>query len=88
MIYSGFDRVDGSCAGAVHIRKPAAPGQLVAVMERLCWHSPQQQALPVPMSDRVQSIVVNLNEEVLNTLGTLRSSLGEGIALSASLTPG
>ena len=40
------------------------------------------------MSDRVQSIVVNLNEEVLNTLGTLRSSLGEGIALSASLTPG
>ena len=86
MIYSGFD-TGGVCEGAVHIRKPAAPGQLVAAMERLCWHSPQQQALPVPMSDRVQNIVVNLNEEVLCTLGTLRSSLGEGIALSASLTP-
>jgi DNA-binding response OmpR family regulator len=26
MIYSGFDTVGGACAGAPHIRKPAAPG--------------------------------------------------------------
>ena len=35
MIYSGFDTVGGACAGALHISKPAAPGQLVAAMESL-----------------------------------------------------
>jgi hypothetical protein len=33
MIYSGFDRV--ACEGAPLIRKPAAPGVLVAKMEEL-----------------------------------------------------
>jgi DNA-binding response OmpR family regulator len=35
MTYSGFDTVGGACAGALHIGKPAAPGQLVAAMESL-----------------------------------------------------
>jgi DNA-binding response OmpR family regulator len=35
LIYSGYPRVDGACAGALHIGKPSAPGELVAVMETL-----------------------------------------------------
>jgi DNA-binding response OmpR family regulator len=35
MIYSGFDRVEGACACALHIGKPAAPGLLVTAMESL-----------------------------------------------------
>jgi DNA-binding response OmpR family regulator len=35
MIYSGFTTVRGSCAGALHIAKPAAEGVLVAAMEKL-----------------------------------------------------
>ena len=35
MIYSGFDTVGGVCEGALHIRKPAAPGLLMAAMESL-----------------------------------------------------
>jgi signal transduction histidine kinase len=38
------------------------------------------------MSDREQS-VVDLNEQVLGSLATLRNLLGEGITLSASLIP-
>ncbi len=38
------------------------------------------------MSDRVQS-VVDLNEQVLSMLAMLRNLLGEGTALSTSLTP-
>ena len=38
MIYSGFDRVEGACAGAPHVGKPAAPGQLVAAMESLIFN--------------------------------------------------
>jgi len=38
MIYSGFDTDGGVCEGALHVRKPAAPGQLVAVMERLIFN--------------------------------------------------
>ena len=38
------------------------------------------------MSNRTQS-VVHLNEQLLGMLGMLRSLLGEGVALSASLTP-
>jgi hypothetical protein len=34
MIYSGFDKVEGGC-DAPHVSKPAAPGELVAAMERL-----------------------------------------------------
>ena len=35
LIYSGFDGVGGASAGAPHISKPAAPGELVAAMEKL-----------------------------------------------------
>ncbi len=35
LIYSGFDTVEGPCAGAPHINKPAARGELVATMEDL-----------------------------------------------------
>ena len=35
LIYSGFSSIDGACKGALHIRKPAAPGELVAAMECL-----------------------------------------------------
>ena len=35
MIYSGYNTVEGSCAGALHINKPATHGALVAVMEGL-----------------------------------------------------
>ena len=35
MIYSGFNTVGGACAGALHIDKPAADGELVAAMEGL-----------------------------------------------------
>ena len=35
LIYSGFDAVGGASAGAPHISKPAAPGELVAAMEKL-----------------------------------------------------
>ncbi len=35
MIYSGFTTVEGACAGALHIAKPAAEGALVAAMEGL-----------------------------------------------------
>jgi DNA-binding response OmpR family regulator len=35
LIYSGFSSIDGVRNGALHIRKPAAPGELVAAMESL-----------------------------------------------------
>jgi DNA-binding response OmpR family regulator len=35
LIYSGFSTIDGACNGALHIRKPAGPGELVAAMECL-----------------------------------------------------
>jgi DNA-binding response OmpR family regulator len=35
LIYSGFSSIDGASEGALHIRKPAAPGELVAAMETL-----------------------------------------------------
>ena len=35
LIYSGFHTVEGPCAGAPHISKPAARGELVAAMESL-----------------------------------------------------
>jgi DNA-binding response OmpR family regulator len=35
LIYSGHATVDGAYAGALHVGKPAAPGQLVAAMESL-----------------------------------------------------
>jgi DNA-binding response OmpR family regulator len=35
LIYSGHAKVEGPCAGALHVNKPAAPGQLVAAMESL-----------------------------------------------------
>jgi DNA-binding response OmpR family regulator len=35
LIYSGFESVEGASKGALHIRKPAASGELVATMECL-----------------------------------------------------
>ena len=35
LIYSGFSTIDEACEGVLHIRKPAAPGELVAAMECL-----------------------------------------------------
>ena len=35
LIYSGHTTVEGPCAGALHINKPAKPGELVAAMETL-----------------------------------------------------
>jgi len=35
LIYNGHATVEGPCAGALHVGKPAAPGQLVAAMESL-----------------------------------------------------
>jgi hypothetical protein len=35
MIYSGFNTIEGPCADAMHVTKPAAPGALVAAMEKL-----------------------------------------------------
>jgi DNA-binding response OmpR family regulator len=40
LIYSGFNTVDGTCAGALHVNKPADPGELVAAMESLLSASP------------------------------------------------
>jgi DNA-binding response OmpR family regulator len=39
LIYSGFDTVGGASAGALHVSKPAAPGELVAKMEKLILKS-------------------------------------------------
>ena len=46
LIYSGFDTVAGPCAGAPHINKPAAPGELVAAMEGLIYGSSQATSRP------------------------------------------
>ena len=35
IIYSGFDAVEGAPKAALYVRKPAAPGELVAKMENL-----------------------------------------------------
>jgi DNA-binding response OmpR family regulator len=35
MIYSGFERIEGSCKGAPHVSKPASRATLVAAMEDL-----------------------------------------------------
>jgi DNA-binding response OmpR family regulator len=35
VIYSGFSSIEGASKGALHIRKPAGPGELVAAMECL-----------------------------------------------------
>jgi DNA-binding response OmpR family regulator len=32
LIYSGYPKVQGPCARALHVNKPAAPGELVAAM--------------------------------------------------------
>jgi DNA-binding response OmpR family regulator len=37
LIYSGYPKVEGSGARALHVNKPAAPGVLVAAMERLIY---------------------------------------------------
>jgi DNA-binding NtrC family response regulator len=39
LIYSGHSTIDAACEGALHIRKPAAPGELVAAMETLILSS-------------------------------------------------
>ena len=43
--------------------------------------------MQVPSHSPALFKLIDLNEQVLSMLGMLRSSLGEGIALSASLTP-
>ena len=35
MIYSGFEKVEGACAGAPHLSKPATPEMIVAAMVEL-----------------------------------------------------
>ena len=35
IIYSGHTIIEGACAGAPHVNKPAAQGELVAAMESL-----------------------------------------------------
>jgi DNA-binding response OmpR family regulator len=35
IIYSGYPKVEDACAGALHVGKPVAPGQLLAAMESL-----------------------------------------------------
>jgi hypothetical protein len=35
LIYSGYPKVEGAGAGALHIAKPAASGVLVSAMEKL-----------------------------------------------------
>ena len=35
LIYSGYPQVEGACAGALHVNKPAAAGELVCKMEGL-----------------------------------------------------
>ena len=35
LIYSGYPKVEGPHARGLHVNKPAAPGELVATMERL-----------------------------------------------------
>ena len=35
LIYSGHTIIEGACAGALHVNKPAARGELVAAMESL-----------------------------------------------------
>jgi len=34
-IHSGYEKLDGACAGAPHISKPASPSALLAAMENL-----------------------------------------------------
>ena len=38
LIYSGHAKVEGPCAGALHVNKPAARGELLAAMESLLLH--------------------------------------------------
>jgi DNA-binding response OmpR family regulator len=40
IIYSGYPTVEGACQGAPHVGKPAAPGELVAIMENLIRGKP------------------------------------------------
>ncbi len=35
LIHSGYEKLEGACAGAPHVSKPAPPGALVAAMENL-----------------------------------------------------
>ena len=35
MIYSGFEKVEGTCAGAPHLSKPATPEMIVSAMAEL-----------------------------------------------------
>ena len=35
MIYSGFEKVEGACAGAPHLSKPATPEMIVSAMAEL-----------------------------------------------------
>ena len=43
IIYSGFDAVEGAPKAALYLRKPAAPGELVAKMEGLILVEPLDQ---------------------------------------------
>ena len=42
LIYSGYDRVEGACNGALHLSKPATHWALVSAMEGLIRERPQQ----------------------------------------------
>jgi DNA-binding response OmpR family regulator len=44
MLYSGFNTLEGPCADALHVNKPAAPGELVAAMESLFASKARSQA--------------------------------------------
>jgi hypothetical protein len=35
MVYSGINTLEGPCADALHVNKPAGPGELLAAMESL-----------------------------------------------------
>ena len=35
VVYSGYNDIPGACAGGVHVKKPAAPSELVAILSAL-----------------------------------------------------
>ena len=52
MIYSGFTTLEGPCAGAMHIAKPAAEGVLVSAMEGLVFGVSKDQLAPLLVEQR------------------------------------
>jgi hypothetical protein len=69
VIYSGYDRIGGACKDALHIRKPAADGALVAAMIGLI----ERRTAP-PTDDQLS---INSVEQTLHDAGSVLPPHGE-----------